>query len=234
MGWPLARLHLHPCRLSTIRTTETAWGDPRLERGPAGWGPGEEPQESGPSEPPLNPAQNGVDMPCALWALAWEQNSGNPSGTRGVSGLHRPGAAPADLTSRPQGEGVQCVPGGLCQAAPNKGAFGVPGAGVPACGRGEGTGCSGASSPRGSAPATLQARAARARSSSRPRGPRPDLSLWLGTDPPRKMPGGTCRSTVPLGGRHPVPDGDPQVWPQLWGAQGSSPEQAKWAAPRGA
>lgn len=44
---------------------------------------------------------------------------------------------------------------GQCQAVPNKGAFGVPGAGMSACGRGEGTGHSSALLPVASAPATL-------------------------------------------------------------------------------
>lgn len=43
---------LPPCPVSTLGTAEAALGAPRLESGPAGWGPGEEPQESRPSETP--------------------------------------------------------------------------------------------------------------------------------------------------------------------------------------
>lgn len=123
-------------------------GPQRLLWEPPGWGPGEEPQESRPSEtPPLNPAQNrSRHVPCPLGTGVGAE-FGESLGHKRGEWAPTPWPPPADLASWPQGEWAQCVPRRLCQAAPDKGAFGVPGAGMPACGSMRGRAAPVASSP---------------------------------------------------------------------------------------
>lgn len=124
---------------------------PRARRGcsgsPQAGAQGRSPRSQGPVRPPLNPVQNrSRHVPCPLGTGVGAE-FGESLGHKRGEWAPTPWPPPADLASWPQGEWAQCVPRRLCQAAPDKGAFGVPGAGMPACGSMRGRAAPVASSP---------------------------------------------------------------------------------------